>query len=229
MKKQSFHSATSGQENSKRKKVLLPLVFSVVALIVVGIVLYSVTASFRSAAASSGLTDEAQIPILSEVSSSPTPETAQPSGTGVLDTYPQAGDKLGHLTISGTAVDCDVYYGDSETEFSKGAGTFRGARIPGEGGTILMGGHTGTYFRDFESVEVGDDVTFTTSYGEYHYVVTDTRVALDTDTTAYDLEADNENLIMYTCYPFGIVNPTDERFFVYCDYVSGPTLQVGQS
>ena len=50
------------------------------------------------------------------------------------------------------------------------------------------------------------------------------RVSTDTDTTAYDLEADEENLIMYTCYPFGTTNYTDERFFVYCDYVSGPTI-----
>ena len=29
---------------------------------------------------------------------------------------------------------------------------------------------------------------------------------------------------MYTCYPLGTTNYTDERFFVYCDYVSGPEL-----
>lgn len=228
MRKSSFRFAASEQKNGKGKKLLLPLVFSIAALIIVLIVLYSVAGSFRSAAASSGLAEEAQIPTLTAVASQPEAASDISSGTGVLESYPEAGDKLGHLTVSGTTVDCDVYYGDSETEFSKGAGTFKGAKIPGEGGTILMGGHTGTYFRDFESVEVGDEVTFTTSYGEYHYVVTGTQVALDTDTTAYDLDATEENLIMYTCYPFGIVNPTDERFFVYCDYVSGPALELQQ-
>lgn len=228
MRKSSSHFAASEQKNGKRKKLLLPLVFSIAALLVVLVVLYSVMGAFRSAAASSGLPEEAQIPTLSAVSSSSDATSDAQSGTGVLESYPEAGDKLGHLTVSGTTVDCDVYYGDSENEFSKGAGTYKGAKIPGEGGTILMGGHTGTYFRDFESVEVGDDVTFTTSYGEYHYVVTGTKVALDTDTTAYDLDAAEENLIMYTCYPFGIVNPTDERFFVYCDYVSGPALELQQ-
>lgn len=228
MRKSSFHFAASEQKSGKGKKLLLPLAFSVAALIIVLIVLYSVAGALQSAAASSGLAQEAQIPTLTAVASQPEAASGDSSGTGVLESYPEAGDKLGHLTVSGTTVDCDVYYGDSETEFSKGAGTFKGAKIPGEGGTILMGGHTGTYFRDFESVEVGDDVTFTTSYGEYHYVVTGTKVALDTDTTAYDLDATEENLIMYTCYPFGIVNPTDERFFVYCDYVSGPALELQQ-
>lgn len=226
MRKHTFRFAASEQKNGKGKNLLLPLVFSIVALIVVLFVLHSVATALRPAAASSGLSEGAQIPTLSAVVTASAEEPADQPGTGQLESYPEAGDKLGHLTVSGTAVDCDVYYGDSETEFSKGAGTYKGAKIPGEGGTILMGGHTGTYFRDFESVEVGDDVTFTTSYGEYHYVVTGTRVAVDTDTTAYDLDADEENLIMYTCYPFGIINPTDERFFVYCDYVSGPALEL---
>ena len=50
----------------------------------------------------------------------------------------------------------------------------------------------------------------------------------DTDTTAYDLDADRENLIMYTCYPFGTLQYTDQRYFIYCDYVSGPTVEPQQ-
>ena len=222
MRKQSSHFAASEPRNNTGKKILLPLDFSIVALVILLIVLQSVRVSFASAASNSGLSDTPQIPALSALQ---TEETAAAEQEQVdLESYPESGDYLGHLTVSGTTVDCDVYYGDSETEFSKGAGTYKGAKIPGEGGTILMGGHTGTYFRDFESVEVGDEVTFTTYYGEYHYVVTGTRVATDTDTTAYDLDATEENLIMYTCYPFGIINPTDERFFVYCDLVSGPSV-----
>lgn len=220
MRKQNSNFAASKQSSSKGKKIFLPLVFAVVALIAVILVLMSVSGAFRPAAASSGLSDEPNIPLM---------PTSEPDASGETQfeeftTYPEAGDYLGHLTVSGTAVDCDVYYGDSETEFQKGAGTYKGAKIPGEGGTILMGAHTNTYFRDFESAEIGADVTLTTSYGEYHYVITDMKVATDTDTTAYDLEADEENLIMYTCYPFGTLNYTDERFFVYCDYVSGPEI-----
>ncbi len=222
MRKQDSNFAASTQGNSKGKKILLPLVFAIVALIVVIVILQSVVGAFRPAAASSGLSSEPDIPLM---------PTSEPASSGSEDTqfeefttYPEAGDYLGHLTVSGTAVDCDVYYGDSETEFQKGAGTYKGAKIPGEGGTILMGAHTNTYFRDFESAEVGADVTLTTAYGEYHYVITDMKVATDTDTTAYDLDAEEENLIMYTCYPFGTLNYTDERFFVYCDYVSGPEI-----
>ena len=224
MRKSNAPAAASEQKPGKGKKLFLPLAFSVLAMAVLVLALAPVVAGFRPAAASSGLAESPKIPLL------PTPaptaasqETPVPQ-TAALAAYPEPGDYLGHLSISGTAVDCDVYYGDSETEFEKGAGTYTGAKIPGEGGTILMGAHTGTFFRDFESVQTGADVTFVTDYGEYHYTVTGTRVATDTDTTAYDLAAPQENLIMYTCYPFGTLNYTDERFFVYCDYVSGPSL-----
>lgn len=224
MRKQDSRVAASEQKTGKGKKLLLPLAFSVVALVVMLAVLVPVASQLRPAAASSGLPEEASIPLLS----TPTPEaTAAPEAVN-LEAYPESGDLLGHLTVSGTTVDCDVYYGDSESEFKKGAGTYKGAHIPGEGGTILMGAHTNTYFRDFESAQIGADVTFTTDYGEYHYTITDMKVASDTDTTAYDLDADEENLIMYTCYPFGTLTYTDQRYFIYCDYVSGPTIEPPQ-
>ena len=224
MSKQESRTAASAQKNSRGKTMLLPLAFSVLALIVLLLVLRPVVAGFRPAAASSGLTEEPRVPLLATPVPVENEESSDLAETTELAAYPQAGDYLGHLTVSGTAVDCDVYYGDSDTEFEKGAGTFKGAKIPGEGGTILMGAHTNTYFRDFASVQPGADVSFVTEYGEYHYTVTGTRVATDTDTTAYDLDATEENLIMYTCYPLGTTNYTDERFFVYCDYVSGPKL-----
>ena len=49
-------------------------------------------------------------------------------------------------------------------------------------------------------------------------------VVQETDTTAYDLDADTENIILYTCYPFGILTRTTQRYFVYGDLVSGPAL-----
>lgn len=159
-----------------------------------------------------------------EPTPTPSPTPSPTPAPVTLESYPQTGDKVGHLTISGTVVDCDVFWGDSEAQFSQGAGIYTGSHIPGEGGTILMGAHTGTFFRDLESVTEGADITFTTDYGEYHYTVTKMAVVQETDTTAYDLDADTENIILYTCYPFGILTRTTQRYFVYGDYVSGPAV-----
>lgn len=156
----------------------------------------------------------------------PTPEpTPEPTpSTVTLDAQPQNDDYVGRLTIEGTAVDCEVYYGDSETQFSKGAGVSMGSCIPGAGGTIMIGAHTGTYFRDLESVAQGADITITTDYGEYHYTVARCAVVEETDTTAYDLDAEEENIILFTCYPFGILTRTTQRYLVYGDFVSGPSI-----
>ena len=156
----------------------------------------------------------------------PTPEpTPEPTpSTVTLDAYPHNDDYVGRLTIEGTAVDCEVYYGDSETQFSKGAGVSLGSCIPGEGSTVMIGAHTGTYFRDLESVVEGADITITTDYGEYHYTVARCAVVEETDTTAYDLDAEEENIILFTCYPFGILTRTTQRYLVYGDFVSGPSV-----
>lgn len=138
--------------------------------------------------------------------------------------YPYYGEEYGHLTISGTAVDCGLYYGDSEVEFSGGAGTYMGACIPGEGGSILIGGHTGTYFRDFESAALGADICVETRWGTYHYEITDMQVIRYDDPDAYDLEADEENILLYTCYPFGQIAVTDYRYMIYGSFVSGPEI-----
>ena len=122
-------------------------------------------------------------------------------------------------------MDCNLYYGDSERELSAGAGTYTGGKIPGEGGTVLIAGHTGTYFRDFESAQLGADIAIETRYGTYHYTISDMRVVEETDASAYDLAADEENIILYTCYPFGQLSTTPYRYFIYGTPVSGPQIE----
>ena len=39
-----------------------------------------------------------------------------------------------------------------------------------------------------------------------------------------DFTRTDENLILYTCYPFDALGFTPNRFFVYAKYVSGPVL-----
>ena len=88
-----------------------------------------------------------------------------------------------------------------------------------------MAGHTATYFRDFEHAQNGAMITVTTAYGTYTYEITDMRVANANDTSAYDMDAPEENIILYTCYPLGQVSLTDMRYFIYGKYVSGPRLE----
>ena len=142
-------------------------------------------------------------------------------------TYPSKGDRYGRITIAGTTVDAPVYYGDTNSILNRGVGTYvdsSGAGIPGESKTILMAGHNNTFFNDLQLVEVGDVVTIETHYGTYTYTVERCEVRDYQDTTTYDFTRTDENLILYTCYPFDALGFTPNRYFVYASYTSGPEL-----
>lgn len=142
-------------------------------------------------------------------------------------TFPILGDRYADITISGTTVDAPVYYGDSIKILNQGVGTYVGSvgtGIPGQGKTILMAGHNNTFFNDLQHVEVGATVTVTTHYGVYTYEVTDTKILDYQDSTAYDFTRQDENLILYTCYPFDALGFTPNRYFVYAKYISGPVI-----
>ena len=166
---------------------------------------------------------------LTHVSIDELPEFENLPQDGIVDLsdtggYPFEGEALGHIQIDGTAVNCTLYYGDGESQIHAGVGIWKGGKIPGENGTVLVAGHTNSFFRDLESVKEGADILVQTRYGEYHYRVTGTKIAQEDDTSAYDLTTTKPNMILYTCYPFGQVTLTSQRYFVYAEFVSGPEI-----
>ena len=138
--------------------------------------------------------------------------------------YPKTGEQFGELIIEDCSIDNNLFFGDGNVALRNGVGIYNGSFIPGYGKTILVAGHNNTYFNGLKNAEAGQKVTIKTSCGNYTYEITETAVKKATDTSAYDLSADYENLIMYTCYPFDELGLTDKRFFVYAKYVSGPQI-----
>ena len=221
--KQNLDQNAVPQRKSKGKGLALSLAFCVLALLLALAVLIGPGRALRQAASQPGVETAPVATALPAATA--TPQPPQTVNLADFGGYPQQGDRMGGLQISGTSVNCDLYYGDDAPELKAGAGIYPGSKIPGQGGTILVAGHTTSYFRDFESVQTGALITLTTQYGEYTYRVTNMQVASDTDSSAYDLDAAEENIILYTCYPFGIATPTDLRYFIYGEFVSGPSLQ----
>ena len=171
-----------------------------------------------------------QAPSVVESTPAPTP-TATPAPTPIPTVdiatkggYPEVGDVLGSISIPGTEVDCTLYWGDAPTQLDQGAGIYPEAKMPGQPGTILVAAHTHTYFADLKSIEVGDEIVIITYYGDYRYRIVDAQVAQETDTSAYDLTKEEQNIILYTCYPFGTLSRTTQRYFVYGEYVDGPDV-----
>ena len=140
------------------------------------------------------------------------------------ETDSKTGEQFGELIIEDCSIDNNLFFGDGNVALRNGVGIYNGSFIPGYGKTILVAGHNNTYFNGLKNAKAGQTVTIKTSYGNYTYEITDTAVKKATDTSAYDLSANEENLIMYTCYPFDELGLTDQRFFVYAKYVSGPQI-----
>lgn len=138
--------------------------------------------------------------------------------------YPKYGEHFGELIIDDCSINTKLFMGDGDIALRNGVGIYYGSFIPGYGGTILVAGHNNTAFNGLKNVEKGQKVTIKTSYGNYTYEITGTAIKKASDRTAYDLSADEENLIMYTCYPFDELGLTENRFFVYAKFVSGPII-----
>ncbi len=155
-------------------------------------------------------------------------DASRPDGNEVIHVdsadMPAEGEQFGKIVIGSAQIDAPLFYGDGAKELRRGVGCYTGTYLPGAGRTVLLAGHNHTFFKTLGQAKEGDQVQISTSYGEYVYEITGTRVAYATDTTAYDLTREEENLILYTCYPFGSVGLTPERLFVYAKYVSGPRL-----
>lgn len=139
-------------------------------------------------------------------------------------TFPKYGEQFGELTIEDCGVDAKLFFGDGNIALRNGVGVFNGSSIPGYGKTILVAGHNNTFFNGLKYAEAGQVISVATSYGNYSYEITSTAVKNASDTEAYDLNAEEENLVLYTCYPFDELGLTQNRFFVYAKYISGPRI-----
>lgn len=109
-----------------------------------------------------------------------------------------------------------LYWGDSEKVLKSGVGQYMGSTMPGFGGTALLSAHNCTYFQSLQHLMVGDKINISTYYGEYEYTVTEIKTVSCDNKMAYDLEQKGEQLVMYTCYPFGVLRENKgEKYFVY--------------
>lgn len=131
----------------------------------------------------------------------------------------QEGDEIGRVWVDGTELDCTMYWGDSGSQFRNGAGVHSadGCVLPGENGTVFVGGHTDSWFVDLKSAEIGSIIHLETPWGNFSYQITETKVIQETEIDQCRWGEQAPSCILYTCYPFGIQTPTDQRYLVYAD------------
>lgn len=142
--------------------------------------------------------------------------------------FPEYGSAFGRITVEGTDIDTDIIYGDSTALLKRGACMSMYSHIPGCGTGILIGAHNNTYFHTLPYVKEGAAVHVETTYGSYVYRVYKTAILKNDDGSGYrsELNGDKEVLLLYTCYPNDTIASTPYRFFAFCEYVSGPTVNM---
>ncbi len=140
--------------------------------------------------------------------------------------YPLNGTKYGMINIetNGSFFEIPLYFGDSSSILRRGAGHYMGSHFPGEGSTILVSAHNNTYFNCLQHLKFGDKITVKTNYGIYEYAISNTQIKDKNDASAYNLAASEENLVLYTCYPFNALGLTQKRYFVTAKLISGPKV-----
>lgn len=132
------------------------------------------------------------------------------------------GARIGRIRVEGTALDCGLFWGDTEGILNSGGGcaNYEGCVLPGENGTVFIGGHTGSFFSDLKSAEVGSIIHLETPWGDFRYKISETRVINETDIDACHWGETKPLCILYTCYPFGILQHTPYRYLTYAEPVA---------
>lgn len=165
---------------------------------------------------------------------------------GVIDEsewiMPLTGEQYGVIRFEGVADTVPLYYGDTKKILDAGAGHSPLSGFPGQQKKILIGGHDTTFFAPLQNVNIEDIITLECTYGTFKYKVSSIDIMEGSDYSLSDDEesedddssdekteegeqVQKEQLILYTCYPFGKVTNDRNRKIVYtCDLVSGPVI-----
>ena len=139
-----------------------------------------------------------------------------------LISYPKYGSKYASIEIPSIKLKLPVYYGDTKKILKMGVGHYNGSYFPGENGSIIYAAHNNPgYFQKLDQVKINDIVMIKTSYGEFKYQVTNTKVVKETNLDAFPIQHDHELLIMYTCWPINrsVFGRKTERLVVYAEKV----------
>jgi sortase A len=118
------------------------------------------------------------------------------------DTWPVA-----RLEIPRLGASMVVLAGSSGRTLAFAPGHTQGSSLPGEPGTSIVSGHRDTHFAILEELRLGDEISIERSDGRIiDYEVEDLQVA-DARRWRIGIAADENVLLLVTCWPFDAVVP----------------------
>jgi sortase A len=131
------------------------------------------------------------------------------------DTYPVARVEMPRIGL-----DAIVLAGGSGQALAFGPGHLEGTPMPGEDGTAVIAAHRDTHFAELANAKAGDEIGITRSDGmKLWFRVTGTEV-VQWDHNGIDVQADGRNLVLSTCWPFGVTEPGPMRYVVKAQMIA---------
>jgi sortase A len=129
--------------------------------------------------------------------------------------------ELGRLQIPKIGIDTVLLQGITLNTLDLGPGHWPGTALPGQIGNTVIAGHRTSHnkvFRNIDQLAPGDEVIFTTSEGDFVYLVRETTVVKPD--AMYIVEQTYEpTATLFACHPPG---STRERIVVHLDLSTAP-------
>lgn len=202
-------------------RTLLRCFFLAVAIACLGTYAYAYLERVLYQAHESRAFDQAQGRAAAVVASSP--EIA-PRRRAVRSPFPTA--LIGRLSVPRLHLSAMVREGVGRDTLQLAIGHIPATALPGQAGNVGVAGHRDTFFRELKNLRTEDEIEFSTSDGDFKYVV-DSLLVVEPDNVAV-LAPSSENLLtLVTCYPFSYIGAAPKRFVVRARQVSPPTPMVG--
>jgi sortase A len=134
---------------------------------------------------------------------------------------PADGDAIGKIRIPRLGLEAVFAEGDSAAILQRAVGHLADTALPGEVGNVVLAGHRDTFFRPLKGTRIGDAITVRTRDGDFAYVVESTAVVPPSDVQVLQ-PTGGRTLTLITCYPFGYLGASPDRFIVRARETEGP-------
>jgi len=136
--------------------------------------------------------------------------------SNVLINRPIYGSQYAMLKIESIDISLPIFFGESFSTLKSGIGQDSRSYFPGEGGSIIYMGHNfKTFLRRLPEASIGDTILIETEYGDFEYIIYDTKVINETNVEEVPIQQKEEILMIYTCWPINNVGYAYERYVVY--------------
>jgi sortase A len=206
---------------SSAPRTLLRCFFLAVAIACLGTYAYAYLERVLYQAHESRAFDQAQDRAAAVVASSP---GIAPRRRAVRSPFPTA--LIGRLSVPRLHLSAMVREGVGRDTLQLAVGHIPATALPGQPGNVGVAGHRDTFFRQLKNLRTEDEIEFSTSDGDFKYVV-DSLLVVEPDNVAV-LAPSSENLLtLVTCYPFSYIGAAPKRFVVRARQVSPRTPMVG--